>query len=134
MKIVLGIAFVVHGMIHLLYAAHSARLFELQPGMSWPDGSWAFSSLLGNETTRNLASGAFILAAAGFVAAGIALFATQPWWRPVALGSAAFSTLMLLLLWNGKLHALTDQGLIAVFINIAILVALLVFQWPRLGF
>jgi hypothetical protein len=35
--------------------------------MVWPDRSWAFSKLLGDETTRLLASIAYILTAVGFV-------------------------------------------------------------------
>ena len=134
MNILLGLAVVVHGLIHLLYAGQSARRFELRPGMAWPDGSWALSGLFGNEAVRSLAAVACVLAAAGFLAGGVVLFASQAWWRPVVIGSAAFSTLALLLLWDGKLQALADKGLIAVIINLAILVALLFFSWPRLDF
>ena len=42
--------------------------------MIWPDGSWAFSRLLGDAGTRNLASVLLVLAAIGFVIGGI-LFA-----------------------------------------------------------
>ena len=133
MNILLGLTVAVHGLIHLLYAGQSARRFELRPGMAWPDGSWALSGLLGNETIRTVAAAACVLAGIGFLAGGIALFASQAWWRPVVIGSAAFSTLALVLLWDGKLQALADKGFIAVLINLAILVALLV-RWPRLGF
>ena len=133
MNILLGLTVAVHGLIHLLYAGQSARRFELRPGMAWPDGSWALSGLLGNETIRTVATAACVLAGIGFLAGGIALFASQAWWRPVVIGSAAFSTLALVLLWDGKLQALADKGFIAVLINLAILVALLV-RWPRLGF
>jgi hypothetical protein len=43
----LGIFLVLHGLVHLLYFGQSARYFELKPGMTWPDGAWAFSRLLG---------------------------------------------------------------------------------------
>ena len=134
MSIISGIFFLLHGLVHLLYFGQSIRLFELQPGMVWPDNSWVFGGLFGNEATRVLASGACILAAIGFVAGGIAIFATQAWWRPVVLGSAAFSALIFILLWDGQLQALANKGLIGILINLAILVALLVFRWPRLGF
>ena len=38
---------------------------------------------------------------------------------------------MILLFWDGKLN---DQGLIAILINLAILVAVVILQWPNLGF
>jgi hypothetical protein len=34
------------------------------------------------------------------------------------------------LFWDGKIERLDDQGLVAILINAAILVAVLVLQWP----
>ena len=42
--------------------------------------------------------------------------------------------MMIILLWNGKMQQLADQGLIAILINVAILVAVLVLRWPERGF
>ena len=134
MKYVFGLFIVLHGLVFLLYAGQSRRLFELQPGMAWPDGSWAFSKLLGDETTRALASIACASAAIGFVAGGIGIFARQAWWRPVVVGSAAFSAVFIILFWDGEKHKLDDKGGIGLFINIAILVAVLILRWPALGF
>ena len=78
-QIVTGIFLVLHGLVHLLYLGQSARLFELRPGMVWPDGSWAFSGLLGDEPSRIIASVSCVLAAIGFVAGGIGIFAAQAW-------------------------------------------------------
>lgn len=79
--IITGIFLVLHGLVHLLYFGQSRRLFELRPKMVWPDGSWAFSKLVGDtrsspvdETTRLLASVALVLAAIGFMAGGLGLF------------------------------------------------------------
>jgi hypothetical protein len=127
-----AIFIVLHGLVHLLYFGQSWRLFELQPGMVWPDGSWAFAKLLGDEATRVLASVACILAAAGFVAGGIGLLVKQAWWRPAGVGSAAFSAIIFLLLWDGGLQQLDNKGGVGLLINVAILVAVLVFQWPAL--
>jgi hypothetical protein len=128
-----GAFIVLHGLVHLLYSAQSRRLFELRPGMVWPDGSWAFSRLLGDDATRLLASISYGLAAAGFVAGGIGILAEQTWWRPVVVSSAAFSSGMVLL-WDGKLRKLADQGLLALLINAAILVGVLILRGPSSGF
>jgi hypothetical protein len=133
-RLIVGVFFVLHGLVHLLYFGQSQRLFELQPGMVWPDGSWAFSRLLGNEATRVLASIACILAAIGFGAGGAGIFVSQAWWRPLAVGSAVFSTVLFLLFWNGKMERLDNQGGIGILINVAILVAVLVLQWPDFDF
>ena len=134
MSIIFSIFLVLHGLVHLLYFGQSTRLFKLQPGMVWPNGSWAFTRLFGDGATRVLASILLILAAIGFVAGSIGIFATQVWWRLVVVGSAAFSAVIFVLFWDGQMQALANKGLFGILINLAILVALLVFNWPRLVF
>jgi len=133
-RIIFGIFIVLHGLVHLLYFGQSARFFELQPGMTWPDGAWAFSKLLGDGTTRALAGVLLVLAAIDFVAGGAGILLKQAWWRPLVLSAAAFSTVIYILLWDGAWQNLDDKGLIAILINVAILVAVLVFQWPNFEF
>jgi hypothetical protein len=125
---------VLHGLVHLLYFGHGRRLFELKPGLLWPDGSWAFSKLLGDGPARKLASVSCVLAAIGFVAGGAGVFARQGWWQPVVVGSAVFSAVVFILFWDGKRQMLDGKGLFAILINAAILVALLILQWPDLDF
>jgi hypothetical protein len=134
LRFIIGAFFVLHGLVHLLYFGQSQRLFELQPGMVWPDSSWAFSKLLGDEAARWLASIACVLAAVGFVVGGAAILMKQVWWRPVAVAAAAFSAIVFVLFWNGRMQKLSNQGLIAILINIAILVAVLILRWPDFGF
>ena len=129
-QFVFGVFLVLHGLVHLLYSGQSARRFELRPGMVWPDGSWAFSKLLGDKATRTLASTANIIAAIGFVASGAGVLISQVWWRPLVVAATTFSSVAFILFWNGKLRQLADQGAVAILINLAILGAVLVFQWP----
>ena len=133
-RLVIGVFMVLHGFVHLLYFGQSQRLFELQPGMTWPDWSWAFSKLLGNDATRLLTSISYALAAIGFAAGGIGLLAKQAWWRPAVVGSAAFSSVTIILFWNGTRQKLHDQGGIGLLINLAILLAVLVLHWPSFAF
>jgi hypothetical protein len=134
LRFVVAVFSMLHGLVHLLYLGQSRRLLELQPGMVWPDGSWAFSRLLGIEATRLLAGACCVLAAIGFVVGGIGLLARQAWWRPLVVGAAAFSAVVVIFLWDGKMHRLADQGGIALLINAAILVALLLLRWPKFEF
>jgi hypothetical protein len=127
-QIVIGIFLFLHGLVHLLYLGQSARLFELQPGMVWPDSSWAFSRLLGDEATRVLASISCGMAAIGFVAGGIGIFVMQAWWRPVVVGSATFSAVIFILFWDRQAQMLANKGAIGLLINLAILIALLVLR------
>ena len=133
-SIVVGIFIVLHGLVHLLYFGHSRRLYEIQPGLRWPDGSWVFSKLLGDERARLLAGVLCVLAAIVFVVGGIGIFAKQTWWHPVVVGSAVFSAVIFILFWDGKRQMLDGKGFFAILINVAILVALLILQWPYLGF
>lgn len=133
-RFIVGVFIVLHGLVHLLYFAHSRRLIELRPEMVWPEGSWAFSKLLGDEATRLLASISYVLAVIGFVAGGTGILVRQAWWRPVVVGSAAFSAGIIILFWDGELQMMDDKGLIGLLINIAILVALLILRWPSVGF
>jgi uncharacterized membrane protein YphA (DoxX/SURF4 family) len=134
LRFIVGAFFVLHGLVHLLYFGQSWRLFELQADMVWPEGSWAFSKLLGDGATRLLASIFCILAAIGFVAGGAAILVGQAWWRPVVVGAAAFSAVVFILFWDGKMQKLHDKGGIGLLIDIAILVAVLIVQWPDFGF
>ena len=124
---VIGVFLVLHGLVHFLYLGQSTRLFQLRPGMTWPDDSWAFSRFLGDELVRSLAGVSCGLAAIGFVVGGIAIF-SQAWWRPVVMGSAAFSALIFIFLWDGSVHALANKGLFAILINLVILAASLAFR------
>ena len=133
-KVIFGIFLVLHGLVHLLYFGQSARRFELQAGMIWPDGSWVFSKLLGDNSTRLLASIFCILSAAGFLIGVAGIFFGQSWWRTAVVASAALSGVLYILFWNGRLQHLDNQGGVGLIIDIAILVAVLVFRWPQFDF
>ena len=134
MRFIFGVFIVLHGLVHLLYSGQSARFFQLKPGMVWPDGSWAFSRLLGDEAARNLASISLVLAAIGLVVGGIGILVGQAWWRPVVVDTAAFSSIVFILFWNGRMQNLDGQGAVGLLINLVILLAVLILRWPQLGF
>jgi hypothetical protein len=64
----------------------------------------------------------------------MAILLKQPWWRPVVVGTAAFSAAIFILFWDGGWQKLNDKGLIALLINAAIMAAVLLFEWPDMGF
>ncbi|MBN1312953.1 MAG: hypothetical protein JXB30_16180 [Anaerolineae bacterium] len=128
--IILGIFLILHALVHLLYTGQSQRLFELQPDMTWPDGSWACSKLLGTDMTRLLVSILLVLVTLGFIVGGVGLFMTQDWWRLVAVGSAVLSAAIYILSWDGKFQALDNQGGVGILINLAIVIVVLILKWP----
>ncbi len=133
-KIFVGVFLLLHAIVHLLYFGQSSRLFALQPGLTWPDASWAFSRLMGDINTRTLASIFCILAAVGLIIGSAGIFFSQSWWRIAVVVSAAFSIFLYLFLWNGQLKLLDAQGGIGILIDAAILAATLYFRWPEFGF
>lgn len=129
-----AIFIILHGLVHLLYSGQSWRLFELQPAMIWPDGSWVFSKFSPDEPTRLLATIACVMIAAGFATGGIAILFRQSWWQPVVVTVAIFSSLVFILLWNGKMEQLHNQGAIGVLINIALIFAVIILRWAKFEF
>lgn len=134
LKFIVAFFLILHGLVHLLYSGHSWRLFELKPGMTWPDGSWFLSRLLGDEATRSVASILMVVAALGFVFGGTTILLSQDWWRMVIAGAAVFSTVSYLVLWDGKMLNLDGQGAIGLLINLAIFLLVIVARRPSFGF
>lgn len=132
-KVIAGVFLLLHGLVHLLYFGQSARLFELQSGLTWPEGSWAFSRSLGDNGTRMLANILCILAAAGCVIGGAGIFTGQSWWRTAVVASAALSGILYIHFWNGRFQQLPNQGAVGLLLDIAILVVVLLFRWPQFG-
>ena len=129
-RILASVFLVLHGLVHLLYFAESARIFELKPGMIWPAGSWALSRPLGNNGTRTFASVFCILVAAGFVVGAVGLLLGQPWWRVSVVASAVVSAVLYLLCLDGRLRNLDGQGAVGLLLDVLILATILVLQWP----
>ena len=127
-RIGFGVFMILHGLVHLLYAGHSRKLFELQSGLPWPDGSWLFAKSIGEERTRLLATITYIVAALGFVVSGLAILFNLTFWPVVLIGSTLFSGLIIILFWDGTMRKLADQGGGGLLINIAILVVTLFLQ------
>jgi hypothetical protein len=127
-SILVGIFFVLHGLVHFLYAGQSGRFFELQSHMVWPDGSWFFSKLLGDGATRPLATILLALTGLGFVAGGVGLFARQEWWRPLIVAASVLSVALFTLLWDGNFQAWDAKGGVGLLISVAILVIVLILK------
>jgi 4-hydroxybenzoate polyprenyltransferase len=110
------------------------KWYELGKGMTWPENSWAFFRLFGNKTTRVIASVSCVVAAVIFIAGGVLIFAKQPVWLWITVIAAAFSSILMILTWDGKMKELANKGLFDILINMAILILLLVVKWPDFGF
>ena len=61
---------------------------------------------------------------------GAGIFLRAEWWRTVLVGSAVFSSVIILLLWDGGMQLIVQKGLIGLLINVVILIVLLLLKWP----
>lgn len=125
---ILSLFFVLHGLVHLLYFGQSRRLFELHPGLTWPGRSWIFSGFPGIKTMRIIACITCILTATGFITGSYAILIDQGWWKPVIIASAALSSLMFILLWDGQKKNLSYKGGIGLLINAVIFITVILFH------
>lgn len=121
-----GIFVILHGLVHLWYFILSQRLVEFKPDMGWSGESWIFTPLLGDTTTRVLASVFYILSALAFVVSGFGIFIQSGWWRSVLMVAALVSSATIILFWDGKAAMLVQKGILGLAINLVILIALLV--------
>ena len=140
MEFIFGIFIILHGLVHLLYFGQSHKLFELRPDMVWPEGSWIFSRLFEDQSPKwvsgvifTFSAVTFILAAIMFVAGGAGLILGQSWWRPVVMSAAIFSSIIIILFWDGHRKTLSDQGGIGLLINLVILAFIFTLFQPSLG-
>lgn len=121
MKILLGLFLIVHGLVHLLYFGLSQSYFDLDtPLVGWPQNSWVLSPMLGESSTRSLASLLYLLATVVFIVSGIAVLSGIRADTALVVTASAFSSLVIILFWNGTTERLPDQGFVGVLINIVL--------------
>jgi hypothetical protein len=116
-----GIVLIMHGFVHLLYAGHSLRKFELVPGMAWPDNSRIFNRRVGAETTRKLIAICLTTSAIGFVFAGLGFLLRWGGYQTAAYASSIMSSLTFAIAWDGKPKELDKQGCFGVLINLVVI-------------
>ncbi len=119
----LGIFLMMHAVVHLLYAGQAGRLFELRPGLKWPQGSWLLGRMLEVRALNTVTAASMLLAGLAFLTAGVGTIAFQEWGRAAVSGAAVFSALMFILLWDGRMKELDAQGAVGVAIDMSLLAA-----------
>jgi hypothetical protein len=124
LKIAAGIFLILHGLVHGLYAGHSFGVFELQPGLRWPEESWLLRTFFSRRSIRYLGGALLVLAGMGFLGSGAGFLLSAGWWRGLLFLSTGISSGIYVLFWNGHFSQLPDQGLIGLLINSGILLLL----------
>lgn len=119
---IVGVLLILHGAVHLLYLGHSAGMFELQSGLAWPTDSWLLERWMSDSAIKMTVNVICALAAMLFALAGIGRLLDSSWWAQVTILAVAVSTAMFHVSWDGSGQRLSEQGGIAILINIALLI------------
>ncbi len=124
MRIAFGIFIIFHALVHAMYAGQALRWFELKPGMTWPDGSWALSSL-SDGGVRLFAALSIGLCSLVMIAGAAGYLAGANWGGWVVIAGAALVSVAHILLWSGKWADFADHGGIGVLINATVIAVIL---------
>lgn len=98
----------------------------------WNSRSWLLTPILGETISRILSIILFLVALVGFVASTLALLGwlvPHDWWRTLAVVSAVISIVTIALFWNAFVSFFPNK-VGALGVDIAVLVCLLVLNWP----
>jgi hypothetical protein len=99
---------------------------------NWSSRSWLLSDLLGDGLSRTVCIILYGAALIGFVAAALGLLGwvvPHDSWRTLAIVSAVISLVAVGIYWNG-LILLFPHKIGAIGVDIAVLVCLIVLNWP----
>ncbi len=124
-RIALGVILALHGLVHVWFVALATRLVAFEPEMGWTGRSWLLTPILGEATTRVVATVLLSVAAAAFVVGGAAVIGQASWWRPALIVAAIVSSVVLLVVWDGGTDMLVQKGLIGIGINLLVLIVAL---------
>jgi len=122
-----------HGLVHMLFPSIAQGWVPAPPKAGDFTGtSWLFTRFLGEPGTRSLGTAAFSLVTLMFIIAAIGLAFRQDWATAWVAASAIASSLVVILMWDGRLQALDEKGFIGVLISIGLLIGLYAFKYPAL--
>ena len=126
-----GLLVILHGLVHLWPFVLSRGLLEYKPEMGWTGESWLLTGIAGDGATRAAASVLYAAATLTFVASGVGIIAEADWWRPLVVGSALLSGIVILVFWDGTGGQLVEKGLVGLLIDVGIILLVVVANWPR---
>ena len=129
LRLIVAGVLLVHGIGHILGVLAALGFSTME---KWSSQSWLLTGLLGETVSRVICFVMFLVAMVGFIVAALALMGwlfPHEWWRPLSAISAVLSLLGLALFWNA-FPSLVPNKIGAIVVNIAVLVGLLVDDWP----
>jgi hypothetical protein len=132
LHIIVGVFLILHGAVHIWYVAMARGLISADADTIWNGRSWLFTRTLGDQVTMMLATIVHSITTLLFIVAGVGLVAQQDWWATWAVAGAILSIAGIVGFWDGKPDHPIEKGLLGIIIDVAILVAVLYFEWPSI--
>lgn len=128
MKYVIGIFYILHGLVHLLYMGHSFHYFSIEKDFAWPGNSKFLANTFNLETKKAIAGILCAVSAVGFAFAGICILVGHTWKNLEVIVAVIISTVLFIAFWDGSTRKLHTQGGIAILINMLILAYTFMYQ------
>lgn len=72
----------------------------------------------------------YLAATVIFVIGGVGVLARASWGNVVLVTAAIFSSVIILVFWDGKFEQLPDKGFVGILINILVVAALFLLERP----
>ena len=137
LRYVIALVFAFHGVGQVMGIIPALKLsFITNSGHAtlqhWSAHSWLLTPMLGETVSRLICVALFGISFLGFMAATLSLMnwlLPHDLWRSLAIASAVVSTIALLLYWNA-LVLLVPHKVGDIAVNLAVLIGLLVLNWP----
>ena len=129
LRALVAVVLFIHGIGHVMGVIPALGLSTVE---GWNSRSWLLTPILGETISRILSIILFLIALVGFVASALALLGwvvPHDWWRTLAVVSAVISIVTIVLFWNAFV-AFFPNKVGALGVDIAVLVCLLVLNWP----
>jgi hypothetical protein len=129
LRAIIAAVLFIHGIGHFMGVMPALHMVDVK---GWNSHSWLLTPLIGETASRILSAILFLAALVGFIVATLALLdwlVPHDWWRTLAAISAIVSLVTVVLFWNAFV-ALMPNKVGALAVDIAVLVCLLVLNWP----
>lgn len=129
LRVIIAAVLFIHGIGHFMGVMPALRLVDVK---GWNSRSWLLTPLIGETASRILSIVLFLAALVGFVAAALALvgwLVPHESWRTLAVVSAVISIVTIALFWDAFVSLIPNK-VGALGVDIAVLVCLLVLNWP----
>lgn len=116
-KVIAGVIILLHGLVHGWFVILAAGYVNYKSNMGWTQESWILSEILEPVALKKLAIILFSTCGILFVAAALGISAESLWKMNSLVVAAVFSSISIILFFDGNWQMLVQKGLVGLIIN-----------------